>query len=90
MVVNGVLGFDVIREPGSGALVPSVPNGTITLERLTKENVKEMDSPTRVIEATGIRVLYRRGLSSNSRLINGDPILMTLFQATPMVSRSMS
>ena len=90
MVVNGVLGFDVIKEKSSGALVPSVPNGTITLERLTKENAKDMDSPTRVIEATGTRVFYRRGLSSNPSFVLRRLIPLNHPQATPTGSRSTS
>jgi hypothetical protein len=64
VIVNGILGFDVVKDPTTEALTPLTPRSGITLERLNRDNVKAMDPPARLLESTGINVLYRKGLSS--------------------------
>lgn len=60
VIVNCHLGFDVLLR--ADVLTPFVTRGSLTLERLTKANLKDTDSAARLLESAKLNVQYKKGV----------------------------
>lgn len=64
VTIEGIVGFGVVPDPKSKALVPTEAFPTFVLERLTKDKEKMAIGPCNLLENMGLFVNYRSNLTT--------------------------
>lgn len=62
-VIEGAVGFAVVPDAKSSAVVATLPRPAILFERLSKEAVKVADGPLRLLERMDVDVSFRKTLT---------------------------
>jgi ketopantoate reductase len=62
-VLECVLGFSVVQHPRTGALISTVGQPGMLIERMGKEIEDVADGPCRLLEATGMDIQFRKNVS---------------------------
>lgn len=62
-MIEGAVGFAVVPDAKSSAVVATMPRPAILFERLSKEAVKVADGPLRLLERMDVDVSFRKTLT---------------------------